>query len=194
MTAALCAPARCREVDPEIWFADWGTTPGAPSRPRSAATKAAKKICNRCEVREGCLEVAMSYPDEDQWGVWGGIDAAGRVALRASDPGRWPVSSPNLADFLGTREDRFGAERFTPGARTDAPWGECDGMERPPVDWAADALESNVRSLMERYETEPEEPEILRGELRYPTEIETGYALTGAGGTVYHVNDIKSAA
>ena len=162
MTTALCAPARCREVDPDLWHS-----------PAADDAAIAKSICNRCEVRESCLEVAMTFPDEDQWGVWGGIDAAGRRALRASDPDRYPVRAQRIELYSATREERYG--------RNVPAWGEKregDHYERPPVDWAADALEANVLSLMDRYENE----------------TETGYGLTGTGETVYLVNDIEFAA
>jgi hypothetical protein len=115
----------------------------------------------------------MTFPDEDQWGIWGGIDAAGRRALRASDPDRYPVQAMRIELYSASREERYG--------RNDPAWGEKaagDHFERPPVDWAADAFESNVRNLMDRY----------------ATETETGYGLTDTGETVYLVNDIEFAA
>jgi hypothetical protein len=150
-------------ADPDLWF-----------REDQESTSIAKRLCGACDLQPACLKWAMSLPDEDQWGIYGGIDAAGRRALRANDPNAWPVHAARLEDYLGTRADRFGSDRYTPY--------EYREMERPPVDWAATSLDSNVESLMERY-----------GD-RYDLVTEPGYALTAEGATVYPLNDVEIAA
>jgi len=52
--------ARCRGVDPDIFF---------PVSDEDAAD--AKVICSYCPVREACLEWALSTREKN--GVWGGL-------------------------------------------------------------------------------------------------------------------------
>lgn len=59
----------CRQTDPELWFAD-----------TSRRTKArAASICGSCPVRRQCLSWAVVFDEE--YGVWGGLDAAERLPL-----------------------------------------------------------------------------------------------------------------
>lgn len=46
----------------------------------SAENIAAKRICDRCEVREPCLEWALRH---ELHGIWGGVSAGERVKMRA---------------------------------------------------------------------------------------------------------------
>ena len=58
-----------RQTDPELWFAD-----------TSRRTKArAASICASCPVRRPCLAWALVFDEE--YGVWGGLDAAERLPL-----------------------------------------------------------------------------------------------------------------
>lgn len=60
----------CRQTDPELWFAD-----------TSRRTKArAASICASCPVRRPCLAWALVFDEE--YGVWGGLDAAERLPLQ----------------------------------------------------------------------------------------------------------------
>ncbi|WP_374968185.1 WhiB family transcriptional regulator [Terrabacter sp. BE26] len=60
----------CRQTDPELWFAD-----------TSRRTKArAASICASCPVRRPCLAWALVFDEE--FGVWGGLDAAERFPLQ----------------------------------------------------------------------------------------------------------------
>src|SRR6476620_12269428 len=60
----------CRQTDPELWFAD-----------TSRRTKArAASICASCPVRRPCLAWALVFAEE--FGVWGGLDAAERLPLQ----------------------------------------------------------------------------------------------------------------
>ena len=66
--------ASCRDEDPELFF-PLGTT-----GPAAAQVAAAKAVCNRCEVREVCLEWALATNQDS--GVWGGLSEEERRALR----------------------------------------------------------------------------------------------------------------
>lgn len=64
--------ARCREADPEWFFPEKG-----------ASTKEAKAVCQVCEVRDGCLELALGRGE--RFGVWGGMSERERRGLRDAD-------------------------------------------------------------------------------------------------------------
>jgi WhiB family redox-sensing transcriptional regulator len=59
--------ARCRDVDPELFFPVGTTGP-------------AKAICTLCPVREECLQWALDTAQDA--GVWGGLSEEERRALR----------------------------------------------------------------------------------------------------------------
>lgn len=61
--------ARCLEVDPEIFFPE-----------RGGSSKAARAVCNECEVRAQCLNYALS--NREQFGIWGGTSERERRKLR----------------------------------------------------------------------------------------------------------------
>lgn len=60
--------AACASADPEEWF---------PERGEPAAL--AKRICNRCPVREECLEYALAAGEK--YGIWGGTTERERRRL-----------------------------------------------------------------------------------------------------------------
>ena len=60
--------ARCKGVDPELFFPSIGKT----SNP-------AKAICNECPREAECLEYALSAGEK--FGVWGGTSERERVLL-----------------------------------------------------------------------------------------------------------------
>ncbi|MDX1657507.1 MAG: WhiB family transcriptional regulator [Nitriliruptorales bacterium] len=66
--------ARCRGIDAERFFV-------------RGAVKARKaiRVCERCEVRDACLEYALEH-DVD-FGVWGGLTERQRRAERRSRVG-----------------------------------------------------------------------------------------------------------
>ena len=66
--------ARCRDVDPELFF------PVGTTGPAAIQVVAAKAICMQCEVRMECLEWAMTTGQDA--GVWGGLSEEERRALR----------------------------------------------------------------------------------------------------------------
>lgn len=61
--------ARCNEVDPEIFFPE-----------RGGSSKAARNVCNECEVRLECLRYALA--NREQFGIWGGTSERERRKLR----------------------------------------------------------------------------------------------------------------
>lgn len=65
--------AACKDADPELFFG-----PG---------TAEAKRICDRCPVRDQCRD----YSRGDTYGVWGGESEQDRRARR---PGRQPSAPP----------------------------------------------------------------------------------------------------
>lgn len=60
--------ALCRETDPELFNPD-----------RGGSTRAAKRVCAACEVRQPCLSYALERGLE---GIWGGLSERERRALR----------------------------------------------------------------------------------------------------------------
>lgn len=61
--------AICAQVDPEAFFPEKG-----------GSTKAAKKICLSCTVRQECLEEALA--NDERFGIWGGLSERERRKLR----------------------------------------------------------------------------------------------------------------
>ena len=57
--------ARCRDVDPELFF------PVGTTGPAEAQVQSAKAICALCPVREECLQWALDTAQDA--GVWGGL-------------------------------------------------------------------------------------------------------------------------
>ena len=56
-------------TEPDRWYPEKGGT-----------TKEAKKVCQRCPVREPCLDYAMAAGE--RYGVWGGLSERERRKLR----------------------------------------------------------------------------------------------------------------
>lgn len=66
--------AACRVVDPELFF------PIGLTEPALRQIREAKAVCEPCPVTGQCLSWAMETNQET--GVWGGLDEAGRRSLR----------------------------------------------------------------------------------------------------------------
>lgn len=66
--------AICNQVDPEIWFPEKG-----------GSTREAKKICNRCPVRDKCLSYALR--NDERFGIWGGKSERERRKIKPLRPG-----------------------------------------------------------------------------------------------------------
>ena len=63
------ADSLCAQTDPEAFFPEKG-----------GSTRDAKKICSGCEVRDQCLEYALS--NDERFGIWGGLSERERRKLR----------------------------------------------------------------------------------------------------------------
>ena len=68
-TPAWMSQALCAQVDTELFWPE----KGGSSRP-------ALGVCNRCEVREACLQYALDNNEID--GIWGGVTPRVRRAMR----------------------------------------------------------------------------------------------------------------
>lgn len=76
-SASFLDQALCAQVGHEPFFTD-GQTGEAAANNRNA-----KRICAACDVRERCLEMALSLPSSyDQDGVFGGLSADERNKIR----------------------------------------------------------------------------------------------------------------
>ena len=85
LAAEVTRKARCADgtVDPDEWFP---VSTEAEAARREAARAIA--ICTACPVRAACLELSLRHWTIGQHGVWGGLVAADRAALRR----RWLAS------------------------------------------------------------------------------------------------------
>ena len=63
------AQAKCREMDPAIFFPSDGI-----------GVQAAQRICNECPVRVACLEYALA--ERVDHGVWGGTSERERRRIQ----------------------------------------------------------------------------------------------------------------
>lgn len=63
--------ANCKGVDPDLFF------PG-----RGESKHEAQRVCNKCDVRQECLEFALSYKGANPPGIWGGESEGARRAIR----------------------------------------------------------------------------------------------------------------
>jgi WhiB family redox-sensing transcriptional regulator len=77
--ARVIRHARCGDgsLDPDQWF----PVSAAAGKARQEAA-AAIAICTTCPVRAQCLALSLRHWDIGQHGVWGGLVAAERAALR----------------------------------------------------------------------------------------------------------------
>ena len=87
LAAEVTRKARCADgtLDPDEWFP---VSTEAEAARREAAGAIA--ICTACPVRGACLELSLRHWTIGQHGVWGGLVAADRAALRR----RW-LASPH---------------------------------------------------------------------------------------------------
>jgi hypothetical protein len=87
LAAEVTRRARCADgtLDPDQWFP---VSTDAEAARREAADAIA--ICMACPVRGACLELSLRHWTIGQHGVWGGLVAADRAALRR----RW-LASPH---------------------------------------------------------------------------------------------------
>lgn len=68
--------AICRGEDPEVFFLE----PNERHEQKRSHNATAIAICNRCPVKEQCLQHALTVPEE--FGVWGGTTPEERKVIR----------------------------------------------------------------------------------------------------------------
>ena len=68
--------AACRGLDPQVFFPDEEEPERLPGAGDTAPGDAAKAVCDRCPVRQPCLEWAIATREKE--GVWGGCDERDR--------------------------------------------------------------------------------------------------------------------
>jgi len=61
--------ARCLDADPEAFFPEKG-----------GSTRDAKKVCLTCDVKQECLEYALTH--DERFGIWGGLSERERRRLK----------------------------------------------------------------------------------------------------------------
>lgn len=66
--------AACRDTDPDLFF------PVGTTGPAIDQIAQAKEVCGECDVREPCLEFALSTNQDS--GIWGGTSEEERRKLR----------------------------------------------------------------------------------------------------------------
>ena len=66
--------ARCRDVDPELFF-PVGTTGQA-----LVSQDHAKRVCGECRVQQACLDYALDTNQDS--GIWGGLTEEERLVIR----------------------------------------------------------------------------------------------------------------
>jgi hypothetical protein len=81
---AECAELTVTEAD-RLFFCGQG---------QSRLASKAKAICAVCEVQGDCLEFALRYPEETEFGVWGGTTPGGSVGGCAACRGDMKLISP----------------------------------------------------------------------------------------------------
>jgi WhiB family redox-sensing transcriptional regulator len=72
MLFAACSELEVEESD-RLFFCGQG---------QSRWASRARAICAQCEVQGECLEFAIRYPEETEYGVWGGTTPGERRRLR----------------------------------------------------------------------------------------------------------------
>ena len=77
--------AACTDEDPELFF------PIGTTGPAVEQADAAKRICVVCDVREECLEFALSTNQDA--GVWGGLTEDERRTLKRARQRRRRMAS-----------------------------------------------------------------------------------------------------
>lgn len=66
--------ARCKEMDPDLFF------PVGTTGPALLQIEAAKAVCRQCDVREECLQYAIDSNQE--YGIWGATTEEERRYMR----------------------------------------------------------------------------------------------------------------
>lgn len=92
--------ARCRDVDPELFF------PVGTTGPAERQVEQAKAVCALCPVRSECLAYALDTAQDA--GIWGGLTEEERrsLRLRGRTPPRDRCGTVARYDLAGCRCDR----------------------------------------------------------------------------------------
>ena len=102
--------AACRDEDPELFF------PIGNTGPALAQIEEAKKVCQRCPVKEACLAWALESGQDA--GVWGGQaereKATGREMDGEMDVDGWTNTSWAGRRAGGQAERQLQQDRYTP--------------------------------------------------------------------------------
>jgi WhiB family redox-sensing transcriptional regulator len=71
---AFMEVGNCRDMDPEHFY---------PTRGETSKERAARAVCRGCEVKQECLEYALTPPVE-RFGIWGGMSEKERRRVRSA--------------------------------------------------------------------------------------------------------------
>lgn len=66
-------PTPCQD-DPEMWF------PAPAAAGGRDESRRARKLCSQCPAQQACLDFALEH--DEAYGIWGGLTALQRAALR----------------------------------------------------------------------------------------------------------------
>lgn len=69
------------QVDPMAWQMSPGNKKTAKGRDIAVIIDSAKAVCQKCPLRAGCLEYALTH--DETGGTWGGLDEGERAKLKA---------------------------------------------------------------------------------------------------------------
>lgn len=76
---AWMSNAACLDHDPDLHFPK-GNTPGQRTGAHHRQATEAKFVCLECQVRQPCLEYALT--NNEQYGIWGALDPDERAAMK----------------------------------------------------------------------------------------------------------------
>jgi len=82
--------AGCKGYPTEWWFPE-----------RGGVYKAAKEICERCPVRQQCLDYSLTLPNVI--GIWGGLSGNQRRAVKSLKPDR-PINHGTHSGYVVHRK------------------------------------------------------------------------------------------
>jgi WhiB family redox-sensing transcriptional regulator len=103
------ARALCAQVDPELWFPEAGNT-----------STYAKRICQRCPVRDQCLAAALAQ--HEQHGIWGGLNYYERLHHRGPQVVRQLESARAHARLITALTAEAAARELGVSVRTIQRW------------------------------------------------------------------------
>ena len=143
--------AACRDLDPDLFDYD-------PEVDPPTGAEAAKQVCASCQVRDACLEFALTTIGrrEDLTGIYGGLTPAERTDRRGPEEPRWRWWSrdPQFAATSMARARQVGIEAAARELGVDPKtlrraW-DRHGLGRPPRRPAPPANLKITRPIAER--------------------------------------------